>query len=237
MKVTFTSKSKIDKEFFPRPAGAVLPEWLVKMSSYGGFHDDPEGFKSVTHSGEPNATIKKCVPVADAISAGYIIVTTNDIWVEKAKGEPDQQFKGRGVMSVSFHDFGQAKHHPAGNNGVNFPKLNNPWMIKTPKGYSVLFTAPMHNPNGFFKVFPGIVDTDGYKAAVNFPFAMDDSEFSGLIPAGTPIVQVIPFKRDIWQMEIGGDKEIKEADEVNTRHFSRIFNAYKTLWWNRKEFK
>jgi hypothetical protein len=32
-------------------------------------------------------------------------------------------------------------------------------------------------------------------------------------------------------------EEIKEADEVNTRHFSRIFNAYKTLWWNRKEFK
>ena len=237
MEITFTSKDKIDPAFNPRPAGAALPLWITKMASYGGFHNDPEGFKTVMQSGEPNATIKKCVPVADAISAGYIIVTTNDIWVQNAKGEPDQTFVSRGAMSITFHDNGQAKHHPTAREGVNFPKLKNPWAIKTPRGYSVLFTAPMHNPNGFFKVFPGIVDTDQYKSEVNFPFMMDDPTFTGLIPAGTPVVQVIPFKRDSWEMKIGGEKEIKEISQVNARHFSRIFNVYKTLWWSRKEFK
>ncbi len=66
---------------------------------------------------------------------------------------------------------------------------------------------------------------------------LDNPEFSGMIPAGTPIVQVIPFKREPWEMQIGGQREIEEANSVGRRHATKIFNIYRSLFWSRKEFK
>ena len=47
-----------------------------------------------------------------------------------------------------------------------------------------------------FTIMDGIVDTDSYNALVNFPFFLNDWSYEGLIPAGTPMAQVIPFKRE-----------------------------------------
>jgi hypothetical protein len=237
MKITFTPLDQIENEYYPIPAESVMPEWFSKMASYGGFNDEKEGHRTATHLNEPNATIKKCVPVLDAISAGYLLLTPNEIFAENAAGEPDQSFKARGPMGVTTHKFGQAKHHPNGREGVDFPKLGNPWLIKTPPGYSVLIVPPLHRPNGFFKIFPGVIDTDVYTQAINFPFMMDDHTFTGSIPPGTPYAQVIPFKRESWKMEIGGHEELDEAHQVGKRHMTRIFNVYKQLWWHKKEFK
>lgn len=235
--ITFTTKYDIQPEFYPKPAASNLPEWLVKMASYGGYMDMPEGVKGVTGYNETNATIKKCVPVNDAASAGYILFTHSDIWVERGQFETDPIYRTRGPLGLSNHDSGQAKNHPVARPNVAIPKMNNPWMVKTPAGYSSLFTAPMHNSNGIFTCLPGIVDTDTYFQEVNLPFTFDNPKFSGLIPAGTPMIQVIPFKRDDWEMRIGGKKEIDEANKLGRRHTSRLFNVYRSLFWSRKEFK
>jgi len=42
----------------------------------------------------------------------------------------------------------------------------------------------------------GLVDCDGYFEYINFPFFFNEPNWSGIIPAGTPLVQAIPFKRD-----------------------------------------
>jgi len=50
----------------------------------------------------------------------------------------------------------------------------------------------------------GIVDTDSYRVPVNFPFIMNTplgGEFN--FDTKTPMVQVIPFKRQDWEMEVG----------------------------------
>jgi hypothetical protein len=236
-KITFTTKFDIEPEYYPKPASAIIPDWLVKMQAYGGFHEVPEGTKTVLNRAEPNSTIKRCVPVLDAATAGYIIFTNADIWVQRDPNLSDPIIQTRGPLGVSSHEYGQAKLHPAARKNMSFPKLSNPWMIKTPKGYSTLFVAPMHNPNGIFTALPAIVDTDQYTQEVNFPFTLDDPDFVGLIPAGTPIIQAIPFKRESWQMEIGGHEEISEAAAVGRRHATKIFNVYRSLFWSRKEFK
>ena len=41
----------------------------------------------------------------------------------------------------------------------------------------------------------GIVETDKHEANVNFPSFVTKEDGSYIIPAGTPIVQAIPFKR------------------------------------------
>lgn len=236
-KIIFTSRQEISKEYHPRPAISMMPEWYVKTPSYGGFKGVAENIKTIFHNGEPNSTIKKCMPVQDAISAGYIIVTHADVIIKKEERETEPMILSRGGMSFGSHDANQAKHHPMARSGTSIPKLHNPWIIKTPPGYSTLFTSPMHNPNGIFTCFDGIVDTDSYTQEINFPFTLDDPNFEGIIPAGTPIVQVIPFKRDEWEMSIGGEKELAESKIVANRLFSKVYNAYKILFWKRKTFR
>lgn len=239
--ITFTSRYDVQKEYYPRPSSQNLPEWYVKIQSYGGFgsqRDQGLFKKSVLRgSTDPNATIKKCVPVLDAMTAGYLLVTPSDIWVEMADGESDQTFSTRGFFKVSGHDYGQASGNPYVKSDKIIPKLNNPWGIKTPSGYSVLITAPMHSDNGYFTCLPAVVDTDTYTAEINFPFVLNDPNFTGLIPAGTPMVQVIPFKRDSWEMKIGSEKDLEDIKKTSDKHLTKIFNSYKTQFWSKKEFK
>ena len=94
----------------------------------------------------------------------------------------------------------------------------------------------MHRDNEIFTILPGIVDTDTYTNPVNFPFQLNDPSFRGLIPAGTPICQVIPFRRDSWQMGIGSAKDFAEGG-VMSKLRRVIFNSYKTQFWSKKDFR
>ena len=69
----------------------------------------------------------------------------------------------------------------------------------------------MHQESSPIKVFEGIVDTD-QQHIMNFPFVYKDPEFEGIIPAGTPIVQVIPFKREKWTMDFDNKIDIKTLE-------------------------
>ena len=100
------------------------------------------------------------------------------------------------------------------NKNLNFHKIMNPFIIKTPPGYSSLFLPPMNNPDDRFSIIPGIVDTDTYNLEINFPIVFNGDKYESLkttIKRGTPYVQVIPFKRDSWKMSI---EEIKEKKKI-----------------------
>jgi len=111
----------------------------------------------------------------------------------------------------------------------------NPWAIKTPKGYSVLIIQPMHR-EAPFTILPAIVDTDNYKAPINFPFVMNDKNWEGLIPTGTPIAQIIPFKREQWKMEFGKEKELDEIKKIQKKLNIAFWDRYKRFYWYRKEY-
>ncbi len=226
MKITFSNTSGIDIEQ-PQPASKFIPDWYKNMESYIGGEKKPNG------SGLSQVTIKKCMPVFDAITAGYIITLPADVYVS-IKDEK-QYFEWSSLGLVSFHPIEQAPEHPSRKPHA-YPKWNNPWAIKTPKGYSTLFTQPMHRES-VFTILPGIVDTDTYTAPVNFPMVINDPNFEGLIPQGTPIAQVIPFKREGWQMEIGSIEELKEQHSITQKLQTKFFDRYKQLFWSRKEYK
>lgn len=226
MKITFTNTSGVDIEQ-PQPASKFVPDWYKNMESYIGKEKKPNG------NGNTNATIKRCMPVFDAITAGYIITSPADVYVSIKDGE--QFFEWSNLGLISFHIIEQAPEHP-NRKPHAYPKWMNPWGIKTPKGYSTLFTQPMHRES-VFTILPGVVDTDTYTAPVNFPFVVNDPDFEGLIPKGTPIAQVIPFKREDWQMEIGSEKELKEQFNITQKLQNKFFDRYKSMFWNRKEYK
>jgi hypothetical protein len=233
MKITFTNTAGIPKEYSPKPASGFIPDWYKKLESY------ISGEKKPTGQGGSSATAKRCMPVFDAITGGYIIVSAADVFVSQKETEDGTKvpyFEWANYGLIQFHPVEQMPEHPQRNGHMAYPKWINPWAIKTPKGYSVLFTQPMHRES-VFTILPGIVDTDAYTAPVNFPFVLNDVNFEGLIPAGTPIAQVIPIKRDEWQMSIGSQAEFIEQQQVTNRLSSRFFDRYKSMFRQPKEYR
>lgn len=227
MDILFTNTSSFAELEPPTPASKFIPDWYKNMESYIGGDKKPDG------NGGTKATIKRCMPVFDAINAGYIITSPADVYVKIKDGE--QFFEWSSLGLISFHPIEQAPTHPAKNKHA-YPKWNNYWAIKTPKGYSTMFVQPMHRES-VFTILPGIVDTDEYYAPVNFPMVINNPEFEGLIPKGTPIAQVIPFKRESWNMKFGGEKEIKEQFNATSKLNTKFFDRYKNMFRQNKEYK
>lgn len=225
-KIIFTDTTNIGLES-PMPSSKIVPEWYKETKSY------INGERKPTGEGQTSATIKRCMPVFDAITSGYIIQSPADVYVSLKDGV--QWFEWSDLGLISFHPIEQALLHPQKNN-FPYPKWNNPWGITTPKGYSTLFVQPFHRES-VFTILPGIVDTDQYTAAVNFPFVINDPAFEGLIPKGTPIAQVIPFKRDSWTMELGNRKDLEAQAKVSKKLQSKFFDRYKSMFWTKKEYK
>lgn len=227
MNITFTNVSGFKELKKPEPASAFIPDWYKNMDSYIGGDKKPRGDGSTT------ATIKRCMPVFDAIVAGYVITLPADVYVSIKNGE--QIFEWSALGLIQWHPIEQAPSHPD-RNAYPYPKWINYWAIKTPKGYSTLFVQPMHRESAF-SILPGIVDTDQYTAPINFPFVINDPKFEGMIPKGTPIAQVIPFKREAWQMVLGSQKEIEQQASVTNRLSTRFFDRYKNMFRQTKEYK
>jgi hypothetical protein len=215
--------------FPPQPAVKSIPQWYKDTPSYvtdaGRVYD--------LNNNTPH-TIKKCIPVLDAMTAGYILYTQVEIQVTQQNGFPYYNWPSQ--EAITFHPIIQAPLHPK-RNEAPYPKWNNAYSIKTPPGYSTLFLPPLHNPNGIFTVLEGLVDTDKYSSPVNFPFVLNDVKWEGIIEAGTPMVQVIPIKRDSWKHKIGLDKEREEQRMIYSKLRTLLFNSYKKQFWSRKEYK
>lgn len=218
--ITFTNTLNVSKEYAPKPSIHFIPQWYKEIEA------------SFPKERKPSSTItiKKCIPVLDAMTSGYIIVSPCDVYVCFQDGEPN--YTSALPNLISFHPRKQAYKHPMAND-FSFPKWFNPWAIRTPVGYSCLFVPPMHNPNPWFEIMPGIVDTDEYYSAVNFPFVLKNPTHEFMIPAGTPVAQVIPLKRDVWNSEFDYTNKTDEASKYLN---SQFFDRYKKMFWNRKNY-
>lgn len=226
-KIIFTNIFGLD--FFPpKPGVKEVPEWYKNTPEY--LND--EG-KKIFEPGFTSHTIKKCIPVFDAITAGYILYTQVDVQVLQLNDLPYYTWSDQNA--ISFHPVEQAPLHPA-RNEKPYPKWINPYAITTPPGYSVLFTQPMHRES-VFTILDGIVDTDQYKAPVSFPFVLKDAKWEGIIPAGTPMAQVIPFKREPWEHKIGSNEERLEQDKITRKLKTLFFNSYKRQFWSAKQYR
>jgi hypothetical protein len=215
-KIKFYS-DKVEFEILkPTPTSKVMPGWYRKMSG----------------ASEGIPTIKKCIPVVDALTAGYVIPLPFDLtWSEAQK-----DFLTNGRFQIN------SNHHPVQTDKIPVPeeydpqphKWINSWYIKTPPGYSTLFIHPLNRLDLPFYSISGIVDTDRHPLVVNFPFFWK-KDFRGTVPAGTPIIQAIPFKREDWDSEVhdtGKSHSYPRQFEVEMPPFA----WYKRLWWVRKRY-
>jgi len=215
----------------PKPASEYIPEWYKKAKAY----TDPSGKKAPTLDGTPSATIKRCMPLWDLMTAGYIIETPYDIYVRQTPDGP--YFQWGEMQAVAFQSMEQFQNHPYSRDINYATRIVHPWSIKTPKGWSILVCEPQHHEPGPLICANGIVDTDEFSLPFNMFFKLRDPKFEGMIPKGTPFIQVIPFKRESWTSKLGGEKE-KKKHTSDLRKFGTVFfDRYKKFWWQRKEYK
>lgn len=181
----------------PVPARKCIPEWWKNQERYMSNKITYNRDMEVSH------TIKRCMPVMDSMTSGYIVKLPCDVLVEDNHGEKSFSWAITSWQLIEGHSPDQVSQYEIEDRWHKTPlKFKNPFGVKTPKGYSCLFVDPMHSDAKPFKCLPAIVDTDEFTTPLNFPFFLDKN-FSGIIPAGTPIIQIIPFKREEWTSSYG----------------------------------
>lgn len=243
----YAPKEWVDAKLdYPKPIKLNVPEWYKKLDY-----------------GLEKKQIKGCIPFLDSLTTGYVLSLPQDIIIEHNIKHPDTG-KPDSFYRNAFEELGNFLRH--NNINVNtgpeihtieqlggkegkcpFIKKNkelpiykilNPWIIKTPPGYSCLFVPILNNGDDRFTPVAGIVDTDTYENYINFPIIINGDKYPTLMTtfkAGTPYVQVIPFKRDNWKMEI---HNLEKDERWNRLGIVRKFlHNYKTRYWNKKSWK
>ena len=170
----------------PVAAKTVLPDWFRKLP--------PIDKTRLTHS-DNGITVKRCMPFLDAMTTGWIIPLAATVRLEvKDDGKTlDAGWEFDKVMVSNHHAY-----QVAGNPLEPRPpcKFHNYWSIRTPPGWSSLFLPPLNRPAQPFECVAGIVDTDTYAAHIHFPFFATAPDGLYVIEKETPLVQVIPVRRE-----------------------------------------
>lgn len=192
----------------------------------------PDSYRKMPSVIEGGMTVKKCVPFLDALTSGYTFYSSADVDYEFGKGF--QQFAV--VPTVSMHGKKQLEGVEITPEFDTQPyKWENLFVARTPKGYSTMFVHPMNRLELPFFTLGGIVDTDLHDVPVNFPFLMK-KDFKGTIPAGTPLIQAIPFKREDWKHSVDATHGHTPSMNLSEMH-NPPFGFYKKHWWERKSFR
>jgi hypothetical protein len=215
----------------PEPVSAkeVIPKWYKDLSRYS------VGDKlSIDSSGGANMGVKACMPFLDSLTSGYIIKLHCDILVE---WQDDDNFTMKWTSDMPpLTSRGEAigKSIPTTEGYTPFLQA---WEIKycfkVPKGYSVLVTQPFNRLDLPTLATSGIVDADNGIGTGGVPFALKKG-FSGIIEAGTPILQMLPFKREDWKKEL---LDVPPSDGWSARPRNKITGWYKNELWKRKTYE
>lgn len=223
------SQDFADKLTPPKPARSFVPDWYRKADRFIG------GSMEVREVGGINKDLKLCLPFLDALTGGYCLELNCDLLIKRDE---------RGV-AFFWHEQPEPIENRPKNMATTLPRpaghdkdlyaWKTVWSVITPPGYSAIYTHPMNRFDLPFVTTSGIMDTDSYPAAGEVPFFLKEG-FSGVIEAGTPIIQIFPFKRESWEHEIAKtDNKLLESKRYAVQKY--LYGGYKKLFWNKKEFR
>lgn len=205
----------------PKPAAKHIPDWFKKIPIFVEGERDNFGGKSMS--------AKKCIPMLDAMSLGYVIPLQGDLGIQTNEDCSEIRVSDNPTVKLAeFHNIKQLGEKTA----PGFPapplKFINHWVIKTAPGWSSLI-IPLINALDkpkHFTCLSGLVDTDTYPKEINFPAIWHTPNFDDVLPAGTPLVLVIPIKRDSAPskpvVRSMTDKEFQHIELLRRKQDSRL---------------
>ena len=196
----------------PFPAGQGMPDWFKKIPPYSKTNTD--------HFGRKVMTAKKCIPMIDAMTLGFIIPLAIDQQVKSNSNCSKIEFGPTSTefdKAVEFHNVVQVGGKSEIFKGDAI-KFINPWVVKTAPGWSSLFVPCINSLEDRFICLSGMVDTDKYPKQVNFPGVWTKPNYDDCVIAGTPLVTVIPIKRS----NIVTDYNVRRLNKSEEKEINRI---------------
>ena len=190
----------------------------------------PEWYRQIPReSKNGDQTVKHCMPFLDAMTAGYLLSLQEDLEVRIIDGNTrmlyDTDLKNP-FIEVRGDDATDPMPPPHGYNPKHFT-----WTISTevkpPEGYSLLLCHPINRIELPFFTLTGFVDNELMNGRI--PFYIREN-FEGIIPAGTPIIQIIPIKRTNWVSEEVVDLKLS-YDHPHSE------TQYRDNRWSKKSYK
>lgn len=232
-KVTFIPKNEYVIEYAPKPepASKNFPSWWRKSEPYVG------GSKKVV-KGQYNSTVKKCPGIQDLLTTGYILKTPCDIYIDTTGEDLYYEVNEIHATSIMLHSTEQVTswEYDTERFTKDVFRIHPMWVVSTEKGYSTLFVHPSFHNTLPFEAVPAIIDTDMYPSDGPFSVKLKKG-FKGVIEAGTPLVQCIPYKREEFESVILEKPDIKMFNSIMLKIKYKFGNAYKSIMWEKKVFK
>jgi len=231
--ITFLCPPELDGKIpVPTPASKHIPDW---------FRDLPREMGMKDAHGLPGLTVRACLPVADIMSLGWMLLLPFDLSIGPDPATGQLQFRwadGLPFKPIEPHHPGQIGADKAPFYGMQPLKFINPWRIILPTGWSAAFIHPMNHFELPFITFNASVDCDALDVPVNIPFFWTGREPEVFLPAGTPIAQIIPYERRA--MKLTSDVRAETINEAATREasLSRKYgeeSVYAREWRRRHE--
>lgn len=172
----------------PVPARAALPDWLRAM---------PSEVNAASLGGESVRTVKHCPPFLEAMGTGLMIPLQTDLRVEDGEFSWDWDFPVIADAPLPRAPLGL--HVPEQASGVPFAqpgqvaiKFINHWALAVPPGWRLVFTHPFNRADLPFQTLSGVVNGATFGLGyVHFPALWLDTGFTGTLPRGTPVAQVL----------------------------------------------
>jgi hypothetical protein len=217
----------------PFPAASGLPKWWRDATPYIKSSKNPDGKKMIIFNSNSNASFKKCTPMLDVLSSGYIVPLWSDIQVQIDNGE--QYVSWRVGKDVFENHNGQEVEIPDGYSKKQF-KYKNPWIPKLPFGYSALIVPCFGYPNNPFRAISAVIDYDKTPHPLFVPMYLKEN-FEGIIERGTPMFQIIPFKRTNWTSSFSFFGDVEMAANLDRDVKSTIVSNYVKNFWQKKSYK
>jgi len=235
----------------PSPTQNTIPDWykeadrFAKDPATNEYYRAPKNICPFPKEGTSDdygkiPTWKACPALMDAFTTGYVLKTPCDIkFFKNSYGRidvsiEDQRHKDFCTSRMPMAQF----RHPDGYYEEHFAWYPD-WGIELPEGYSALYMTPMNRFDLPFLNTTGIVDNDKVHLSGTFPFFIING-WEGIIPAGTPYMQILPFKRENWehQIEFQQQQEIYGKMVENMKFYRQPDGGvYKNKVWTRREYK
>ena len=237
MKIEFMPTDANGRDYPPIPMKKAVPNWYKEMPTEVGPRN-AAWFQS--RDAQTNATIRKCAPVLDYLTSGYVLRNQTEILISSLITEETQEVFWRHACS----DKATVSHHPheqcpvkIQNENKIYVKIRCGFVIKTPPGYSCAFYQSPYFLHEGFEFFPAIVDTDVYDGEIFFPgYVSAGYEHLNFAP-GTPLVTVFPFKRESWEGIVHQKPVNSEGDKFTKHKTTWIDEIYRRFVRQEKEYK
>lgn len=215
----------------PKPAKNYMPEWYRKLPPFKTGNKP----RWMPETMAANSTAKLCMPFFDTFVTGYIQETWVDLIVE-ANGGDISIYQAKPELPIfRMRDHEKMYSGPQGYYSNSNYVWNTQWEPKTPKGWSTLYMHPMNHFDLPFLTINGVMDTDRWWQGGGLPFFIKDG-FSGIIPKGTPMYQMVFFKRENWKSEYA-DYDPERQTQLDNIVRTRLHSAYKNFIWVKKKYE